>query len=242
MRAWYLDNSIWQETSSLSQALGIGDFGKGTLAVIGSGGKTTAIFRLAEEFAAKELKVIVTTTTRMFREPGSLATTVEEAKELLEQQSIVIVGRSAEEGKIAGLEEEQAKELAKLADIVLVEADGSKHFPLKIPAAHEPVIPSGSDKIILVVGLSGIGARLSESCHRAERISELLDLTMEHIIESKDIVNMLQSGYLDKLLSARHQVLILLNQADDTKLRRTGEFIAGLLEPITCVISELNQE
>jgi probable selenium-dependent hydroxylase accessory protein YqeC len=242
MRAWYQNDNIWQETTSLSEAFGLRDFLKGSIAVIGSGGKTTAIFQMAKEFAARDLKVIITTTTRMFREPGILATTSQDARKLLEHQSIVIVGIPVENGKIAGLVEEQANELTQIADIVLVEADGSKRLPLKVPAAHEPVIPSGTDRMILVAGLSGIGTRLSMSCHRAELTAELLEVSNEHMIQPEDIGRMILKGYMEKLISGKSQVTVLLNQADDTELRRTGEDIAKLLTPYSCVIAKLKEE
>jgi probable selenium-dependent hydroxylase accessory protein YqeC len=242
MRAWYQNNDKWQETASLSEALGLRDFLKGSIAVIGAGGKTTAIFQLSKEFAARKLKVIITTTTRMFREPGALATTAQEARELLEHQSIVIVGCPVENGKIAGLVEEQANELTQIADIVLVESDGSKRLPLKVPAAHEPVILSGIDKIILVAGLSGIGSRLSMSCHRAELTAELLEVSKEHIIQPENIGRMIRKGYLEQPILSNSQVTVLLNQADDTELRRTGEDIVKLLTPYSCVIAKLKEE
>ncbi len=239
MRAWYQNNSIWQETTSLTEALGLCDFTKGSIAVIGAGGKTSAIFRLAKEFAARDLRVVITTTTRMFRKPGSLATTAEEVSELLEHQSVVIAGRPAEEGKIAGLEEEQARVLTRIADIILVEADGSKRFPLKVPASHEPVIPSSTDRLILVAGLSGIGAKLSQGCHRAELAKELIGVSSEHIIAAEDIARMLKKGYLEQSLTGGYQVSVLLNQADHSRLRKAGEDIADLLSPFSCVITKL---
>jgi probable selenium-dependent hydroxylase accessory protein YqeC len=241
MRAWFQNNSIWQETTSLSEALGLKGLLKGNIAVIGAGGKTTAIFQLAKEFVARDLKVIITTTTRMFREPGILATTSQEARELLKNQSIVIVGSPVENGKISGLVEEQAYELTQIADIVLVEADGSKRFPLKVPADHEPVIPSGTDRIVLVAGLSGIGTRLSMSCHRAELTAELLEVPKEHMIQPEDIGRMIRKGYLENAILGNSQVTVLLNQADDTELRRSGEEIAKLLTPYSCVIANLKE-
>ncbi len=242
MRAWYQNNSIWQETASLSEALGLRDFNKGVIAVIGAGGKTSAIFQLSSELAGRELKVIITTTTRMFREPGVLATTPKEATELLVHQSVVIAGRPTEDGKIAGLVEEQVKELSQIADVVLVEADGSKHYPLKVPAAHEPVIPSGTDRIILVAGLSGIGAELSECCHRAELVSELLEIPMNHSIRYEDIGRMIMKGYLERRIPDQSKVTVLLNQADDTELHKAGERIAKLLTPDPCVIAKLKEK
>ncbi len=64
--------------------------------------------------------------------------------------------------------------LLKLFPYILVEADGSRRLPLKAHAAHEPVIPLGSQKSILMVGASGIGRPLDEVCHRSTRYREIL--------------------------------------------------------------------
>lgn len=57
---------------------------------------------------------------------------------------------------------------------ILAEADGSRRLPLKAHAAHEPVIPAGSQKSILVVGASGIGQPLDTVCHRPACYREIL--------------------------------------------------------------------
>ena len=44
---------------------------KKIISVIGAGGKTTLIHRLAEEYQRKGNAVLVTTTTHMFAEPGT---------------------------------------------------------------------------------------------------------------------------------------------------------------------------
>ena len=242
MRAWYQNNSIWQEATSLLDALALQDFTKGSIAVIGAGGKTSAIFQLAEEFAARNRRVIITTTTRMYREPGTLAATPEQVKELLVYQSVVIAGRPAEDGKISGLGEEAAKELTNLADIILIEADGSKRLPIKVPAIHEPVIPRGTSRIILVQGLSGIGVRLSKSCHRAELASELLEVSMDHVIRTEDMARIITKGYLEQRIPVPSRVNILLNQADTKELREAGEIITKLLSPHSCVLAQLKEE
>ena len=64
-------------------------------------------------------------------------------------------------------------ELARLADYVLVEADGSKRLPLKAHAAWEPAVPEGSTQSVLVVGASGFGRPVREAVHRPERFCEL---------------------------------------------------------------------
>jgi hypothetical protein len=80
------------------------------------------------------------------------------------------------------------------------------------------------------------------SCHRAELTSDLLEVSKEHVIRPEDIGRMIRKGYLGKPILGNSQVTVLLNQADDIDLRRTGEDIAKLLTPYSCVIAKLNEE
>ena len=49
-------------------------------------------------------------------------------------------------------------DLVRLADYVLVEADGAKRLPLKAHAEHEPVIPACAGRTVCMVGVDGLGA------------------------------------------------------------------------------------
>ena len=60
------------------------------------------------------------------------------------------------------------------ADLVLVEADGSRRLPLKYPNETEPVIPKDIDLILAVTGLSALGKDPAKFCHRKELAVETL--------------------------------------------------------------------
>lgn len=240
MRAWYQKNKQWKETDSLLEALGIDTCRSGVLAVVGAGGKTSTIFRLAEEFATKGLKVAVTTTTHMVRESGALAKTAEESCKILKQQSVIIAGRPANEGKITSLDGEDFKILCNLVDIVLVEADGSKGLPLKVPASHEPVIPQQATMVIVLCGLSGLGKTLFSSCHRAKQVQGLLQVSDDHIIKVDDIVKMVKKGYIEQYLIPKELFgIVIINQADDNEKMEKAFTITQGLAPFPCIITQL---
>ena len=44
------------------------------------------------------------------------------------------------------------RQAMELSDLVLVEADGSKRLPCKVPADHEPVLLPESDIVVAVLG------------------------------------------------------------------------------------------
>lgn len=62
----------------------------------------------------------------------------------------------------------------QLADIVLIEADGSRRMPCKVPAAHEPVLLPQCDIVLAVAGVSALGESLEKGCFRAELAQQIL--------------------------------------------------------------------
>lgn len=138
----------------------------GLTAIIGSGGKTTLLLRLAKELAQKG-SVIVTTSTHIFPPEG-----IAFSEKAASFEGILCVGTPCENGKLSA-PGQSFGELEGLADFVLVEADGSKHLPLKAHLPHEPVIPPNAKRTICVVGASGLSRPIERSVHRAERFLAL---------------------------------------------------------------------
>ncbi len=138
---------------------------RGITAVIGSGGKTSLILRLAQELSALG-RVIVTTSTHIY--PPTQMPVVRRIEAF---EGCICVGTPCPNGKLT-VPEQSFEELAAFADFVLVEADGSKHLPLKAHLPHEPVIPKQSH-VVCVVGASGLNQPTQESVHRWERFEEL---------------------------------------------------------------------
>ena len=144
----------------------------GVTAVIGSGGKTSLLRRLAEELPGTVL-LCTTTHIRPFEEyPLLTAPTPEDIRKALTAHRVLCLGTPCENGKLTA-PSLSIETLATLADYVLVEADGSRQLPLKAHEAHEPVIPAVSRQVICVVGASGFGKPIRESVHRLERFCAL---------------------------------------------------------------------
>ena len=88
------------------------------------------------------------------------------------------------------------------ADVVLVEADGSKHMPLKFPNATEPVIPENTDEIIVVWGPHGLGKPAREVCHRLELVLDCLGIDGDTPITAEHVQKLVTRGYLIPLRAA----------------------------------------
>lgn len=139
---------------------------KGVTAVIGSGGKTTLLHKLADELPGR---IVLCTTTRMFPS-DTYKTLYNPSADTLRRDwaRVVCAGSPAENGKIGPCASLSIRELAELADHVLVEADGAKRRPLKAHAGWEPVVPAEAKRVICVVGASGFGQSVEKAVHRPE--------------------------------------------------------------------------
>ena len=71
-----------------------------------------------------------------------------------------------DKGKFKEPDEGLLKKLLTQADITFIEADGSKHFPVKAPREGEPVLLPECDTVLAVMGLSAIGKPLKNVAFR----------------------------------------------------------------------------
>ena len=218
----------------LLEALAINAEKISTIAVVGGGGKTSLIFRLMESFVSIGKKVIVTTTTHMAYEPERPF--VEDGdidgvwKDLQRYHYTVAASLDRATEKIGCLSEEKLEELRGLADVLLIEADGAKRLPLKVPGEREPVIPEFAEMVIGVVGVDALGEPIQKTCHRSEKVADFLGKGMEEVVTEDDIVKIAVSAEaLRKCVDGR-EYCVLLNKADIRGKAEAAERIAGKLE------------
>lgn len=198
------------------------------ISVVGSGGKTTLIKKLAAQYRNEGKTVFVTTTTHMFVEADTVLT----------DDADIIIGRLRETGyamagipeggKIKALSHKTYETVCRFADVVLVEADGSKRLPLKYPNETEPVIPQNTDEIIVVCGLNAIGQKASEVCHRLELVKTCLGIQDDTEITASHVQKLVTQGYLKPLRAAYPRVKITcVPRHDGSHYQRT---VASLLQ------------
>ena len=222
---------------NLSQAFRLSN--STTIAFVGAGGKTTAIFQLARELAP----VVVTATTHLGDWQVALADRHfiwEADAPMPEMESrlgagVTLVTGSLEGNRYRGLSPAQTETLRQLAGYhdlpLLIEADGARQKPLKAPAAHEPPIPNFVDAVVVVAGLSGLGQPLTdEIVHRAEIFGELAGQTTHQPITAQMLAAVLmhpQGGLKNIPAGARR--IALLNQADTAELQAQAGGISNAL-------------
>jgi len=226
---------------SLKDALGLES--NQMVALIGAGGKTTTLFRLAKEIRDDGGKVLVTTTTKIFkpnRPHVDRLFLVQDVDAFQQEISNVtapaIIGAGYgvdDDGKLLGLRPAWLDQLqhGKLFDSILVEADGAASRPFKVPAELEPVIPSSCHVAIWVIAIKTLGKSLHpDSVHRAERAVALLgvpqgtELTKEHVLQ---LVKHPKGCLKD--VPAGSRKVALINQADSPDEIQKAKELANAL-------------
>lgn len=247
----------WRECRHLWEALGLEDSisstrsGPYVISLAGAGGKTSYIRCLAAESMGRGLKTLVVTTTHM-QVPARFGVFIQNkaaVKAMLDRESIAVAGDMAGKGKIKFVGNGFYEEICAFADIVLVEADGSRRLPVKAPGPGEPVIPDNSDMILCLAGLSALGSPADSCCLRLDKARELMELygRSDYMdagawsINSDDIQCLLRHGYLNPLrrLYPFMTVIPVINQADTICQADLAKSIVDTLEEEPAVVSGL---
>ena len=173
---------------------------KDIISFVGAGGKTTMMFKLAEELRLNN-KVLVTTTTKIYIPLDDKYDFICTDKEMISryiamnENGIYILGLGVNgENKILGLSTKELNELAPYFDYILIEADGAKEKQLKGWNEFEPVIYGKTTKTVGIMDIQSFGMVINEDkVHRSKIFCELTGaqegetVTLEHL--SKLILN-----------------------------------------------------
>ncbi len=174
------------------------------VALVGGGGKTTAMFRLAREVTDKGGRAITTTTTRIFGAQIALApvhvlaadaTRASVAAALDGHGHVLVIGATEPaSGKAEGVSLDLFGRLRAWfpGACILNEADGSRMLPFKAPAAYEPVIPAETTLVAAVVGADIFGRPLDgEHVHRPELVAALAGAPLGTVITPEIVARVL---------------------------------------------------
>lgn len=177
------------------------------LSIVGGGGKTSLLFALASDAGSAGLSALLTTTARihdprvehrafdtlLLNQAWAVAGSSLPAAHDVRNDSraggfIAVLGSGVVVGKMVAIHPGLIDACPEDWDMVLVEADGARHRPIKAPADHEPVIPHGSDMVCAVVGLDCVGAPLDDDhAFRPELLEAVTGLPQGQRIEASTI-------------------------------------------------------
>jgi len=214
-----------------------GSGGPRVVALVGAGGKTSALFGLGEELAQGGARVLLTTTThiydprleegrgfdRLVLDPALEFAGGQPGAELLVcarpggPRRIVLAAREEPgTGKLKGLHPAWVDRLAGAFDFVLVEADGGKRLPVKAPADHEPTVPAQTGLVVGFIGLGCLGRPMDAAVvHRPERFGPVAGCAPGEPIRLEHLAVLARSplGLFKGAPEGARRALVL-NQAD----------------------------
>ena len=213
------------------------------VALVGGGGKTSAMFRLAREAVERGGRAITTTTTRIFAAqiglapahvPAAEATRDRVAAALDAHGHVLVIGATNPgTGKADGVSLDVFHDLRTWFPeaCLLNEADGSRMLPFKAPAEHEPVIPAETTLVVPVVGADVLGQPLdADHVHRPELVSALSGAQPGAPVTPEIVARVLahERGGC-KAVPARARVLVIINKVDGLADRAPAREAARLL-------------
>lgn len=204
------------------------------IAIVGGGGKTSAMLQLARQLPGL---VWATTTTHLGTDQLNAAdrhvivrqVSEENTVDWLKQKVTLLTGDFTPDDRVKGPAVEQLDAIYDMAVAkkisLVVEADGSRSRPLKAPGLNEPPIPAWAEIVITVAGLSALGRPFSEATvHRVDPFMQITGMQLGETITLRGIVNLLghPSGGLKNSPVAAVRIA-LLNQVDTEKSRQEAE-------------------
>lgn len=211
------------------------------VSIIGAGGKTSLMYRLAAEARDAGLAVLVTTSTRIFIPQPEMYDAIDLsgsafAHAQTASAGIYVAGMpDADEGKMRGVHESKLSGCMKRFDLILVEADGSARKPLKGWKDSEPVLFPQTTLTIGVLDVQTLGRPIdSELVHRLDLFQNLTDavegdlVTLHHL---EKIVTR-KKGLFSKAKGRRY---LFVNKVETEKQLDDYRRLSGRLEGLSTV-------
>jgi len=213
----------------------------GVVSLVGSGGKTTLMYQLARELVDKELRVITTTTTKIFPPQSSEssrlviadheASLLDKAQELLKKGNHITLAEKFIGPKLKGISPQLVDTMQerKIADVIVIEADGARGCPLKAPNETEPVIPSSTTWTLAVVGLDGIGKRNTEGyVFRPNYFFRLTGVNVDEVITPESVSRIiLHPEGITRGTPEKAGIAVILNKGEISSGLDIGKKIAS---------------
>ena len=212
---------------SLAGALGIKT--REVISLVGAGGKTTLMFRLAQELTLRGKKVVTTTTTKILEpapeETGCLFIEPDEEKikefvqhQLDQYRHITVAAARLGSGKLKGISSNLVNGLWQIRgiDTIIIEADGAAGRPVKAPRESEPIIPTTTTLVVAILGADGMGKELNdENVFQAERVSKITGILVgERLTDEAMAILMTHPEGIFKGAPTSSRVVAFLNKVD----------------------------
>jgi len=178
------------------------------IALLGGGGKTALLHKLAGEFAEYYPSVLQTSLTKTafhLSDKPLILNEIDIAKlksQKFDRNPLFIIGEKITNEKLKGISETYLDIIRHQFDITIFECDGARNKPLKAHTDYDPNIPDFTTHVIIIVGADVISTKVSDGLvHRPELFCKLWNVKPDFQLNNDFIVKVLTSknGYLSKV-------------------------------------------
>jgi probable selenium-dependent hydroxylase accessory protein YqeC len=206
---------------------------KPVVTIIGTGGKTSLLWKLAQ--GKRDHKTLVTTTTHIGRPRDSDDLYDyffdENSLPVHAEKGVTLIGNTKNSG-CASLPLETLEQIIPLYDYVFIEGDGSRGLPLKAWAAYEPVVTGSTSITVGILPLWTLGMPINEHIiHRLPLFLELTGAKEGDALELKHLVDVItgNASHGGLFKHAVGEKILFFNQVEDDKAMECAKALVGLL-------------
>lgn len=193
---------------------------KSIVSIVGSGGKTTLMFSIADvlKFSGK---VLVTTTTKIYcpnkGQYDFLCTDVSKFGyyNKINKNGIYVYGKMIDKlEKIIGVDCNILNEESKYFDYILIESDGSKQKDIKGWRRNEPVIVEATDITVGILSIKSLGKKINTE--NVFRVNEFMDITGSSLNETINIGHLVSLVFNNNGIfkNARGKKILFINKVE----------------------------
>ncbi|HKL58808.1 MAG TPA: selenium cofactor biosynthesis protein YqeC [Sphaerochaeta sp.] len=201
------------------------------LALTGSGGKTTAMVHLAKHYAEKNLRVLVSTTTKLLlpkdREYGCDTYFLDDRALSYHPAQGERVFYTHVEHKAVAPPLKNLETLLGRYDVLLLEADGSRNLGLKLHTQADPVVPAFVTGTLALVAMGLEGKPFREHCFGSKPyLKEFPDEWVSLATYSKLFTH--KQGILKRM---QGRSLVLCNQSNEKDIEQYRRLASSVSPP-----------
>jgi len=192
------------------------------IALLGGGGKTALLHKLANEFAQFYPSVLQTSLTKTAFDQSDNPIILNEIDTdkldsiKLDKNPLFLIGDKITNDKLKGISETVLDRIRRQFDITIFECDGARNKPLKAHTEYDPQVPGFSTQIIIIVGADSVNTKINDGyVHRPELFCKKWNVKPSFQISIDFIVKVLTSekGYHSKIVN-NSNIIYFVNKWD----------------------------
>lgn len=192
------------------------------IALLGGGGKTALLHKLANEFAQYYPAVLQTSLTNTAFHPSDNLLILNEididklVSLKLDRNPLFLIGEKINIEKLKGISEADLAIIRHQFDITIFECDGARNKPLKAHTDYDPTVPDFTTHVIIIIGADVVNTKVCDGLvHRPELFCQMWNIKPDFELNIDFIVKVLTSdiGYHSKITNDS-EIIYFVNKWD----------------------------